>query len=163
MVKSSKKTPQQAGKDFEGRVQAVLSDLQRTSRVYFHRLYDSHSAGAYLPSQPGDFIAVADGKACLIEVKSSLAVESLSESRKALTSLFDVEQLTKMKLWARARGSASVIFQSQETKAIEVWDGVFIRDCFVTPRLRANVKARYLFKPTGLVEACKFMLNGRMF
>jgi len=162
MVKSSKKTPQQLGKDFEGKVQGVLTDLQRTSKTYCLRLYDTRSAGNYLPSQPGDMVCVHEGRPVLIEVKSSGKVESLSQNRSALTSLFDNEQLAKAKLWVRAGGYASAIFQCQHSKVIEVWDLNYIRDCFNTPRLRADKKQAYLFPKANLKAACLFMLKGRM-
>lgn len=155
------KTPQQLGTDFQNDVQSVLKPLQTSSRTYFHRLYDSKSAGNYLPSQPGDFVCVHEGRPVLIEAKSSGQIGSLSESRK-FTGLFDSEQLLKMRLWVRAGGSASVIFQCQKTKALEVWDGVYIADCFNTPRLRPLKEMAYSFNKGELNAACLFMLKGRM-
>lgn len=161
MAKSSEKTPQQLGKEFEGKVQGILTDLQRIKKTYCLRLYDTRSAGNYLPSQPGDMLCVYEGRPVLIEVKTSGNVSSLSQNRAAL-QLFDAEQLAKTKLWVRAGGSASAIFQCQHSKVIEVWDMNYIRDCFNTSRLRADKKLAYIFQPDQLSAACLFMLKGRM-
>jgi hypothetical protein len=159
---TKEKTPQQLGHEFQDEVQKHLMSLQTHTKTYSLRLYDTKSAGNFLPAQPGDFISVHEGRGILVEAKSSGAVSSLSENRKALTSLFDKEQIAKMRLWHRAGGSVSVIFKCQKTKSIEVWDGKYIGDCFVTPRLRADKTMAYKFKWEELNAACLFMLKGRM-
>ena len=156
------KTPQQKGHEFQDLVQKNLLDHMRKAKSYTMRLYDTKSAGNFLPSQPGDFISIYQGLPILVEAKSSSKVSSLSQSRAALTSLFDNEQLAKGRLWVRAGGSASVIFQCQESRMIEVWDMGYLRDCFNTPRLRADKAAAYQFKPEQIHLACLFMLKGRM-
>ncbi|RKX63278.1 MAG: hypothetical protein DRP42_07805 [Tenericutes bacterium] len=161
MAKSSKKTPQQRGHEFQDLVQKHLLEHMRKAKSYTMRLYDTKSAGNYLPSQPGDFISIFNGLPILVEAKSSGKVSSLSENRAAL-QLFDNEQLAKSRLWIRAGGSASAIFQCQHSKKLEVWDMGYLRDCFNTPRLRADTKRAYLFPPEHINLACLFMLKGRM-
>ena len=156
-----KKTPQQLGHEFQDEVQKKLMEHMRTAPSYTMRLYDTKSAGAYLPSQPGDFISIYKGLPILVEAKSSGNVSSLSQNRSAL-QLFDNEQLAKSRLWIRAGGSASAIFRCQQSKNLEVWDMGYIRDCFNTPRLRADKKMAYCFAPDQLHLACLFMLKGRM-
>jgi len=162
MVKSSK-TPQEQGKDFEGRVQEGLQSFMSKKKTVTLRLYDTRSAGNYLPAQPGDFVTVYEGRPALIEAKSSTACESLSNDRKALTSLFDKEQIAKMRLWHRAGSSVSVIFKCHHRDLIEVWDGSYIAECFLEPRKRADIKMAYLFKSKDMPTACEFMMKGRMF
>lgn len=142
MAKSSR-TPQQLGKEFEADVGAKLKELVAVKPAYLHRLYDSTSAGAILPSQPGDFIFLYEGAAWLIEVKSSGKFDSLAGKRETL-KLFSTDQVVKMRLWYRAGGNVAVIFQSHETKAIELWHGLYIANCFNTPKLRVDSKFRVL-------------------
>lgn len=153
------KTAQQRGKDFEGKVQDYLRSMERKRRVITLRLYDTRSAGNYLPAQPGDFVTVAHSKPFLIEAKSSEVHRSLAGKRAPLTSLFDPEQVAKMRLWKRAGAKVWVIFQSQETKLIELWDGAYIGECFVTPRQCADVREAVIFADGDVGEACKFMLR----
>ncbi len=162
MGKSSSrgKTPQQLGHDFQDAVQGVLSELPETTPTFFHRLYDSRSAGGYLPSQPGDFICLHKGRAVLIEAKSSGELESLAEGR-GFTNLFDSFQVVKMRLWTRAGGAAFVIFQHHQTGDMEVWDGNYIAECFVTPRKRPERGRRTFFESGSLKYACLAMLEGR--
>lgn len=155
------KTPQQLGHEFQDDVQKKLMEHMRKAKSYTMRLYDTKSAGNYLPSQPGDFISIFNGVPILVEAKSSGNVSSLSQNRAAL-QLFDNEQLAKSHLWIRAGGSASAIFKCQHSGNLEVWDMSYIRDCFNTPRLRANKERAYLFAPNELHLACLFMLKGRM-
>lgn len=155
------KTPQQLGKEFEENVKNNLQSFMSKNKTVTLRLYDTRSAGNYIPSQPGDFVSVWQGNAILIEAKSSTIHDSLSDKRSSLTSLFDKEQVAKMRIWKRAGASVSVIFKSPRQGRIEVWDGAYIAECFVTPRKRADIKQAYLFN--DLPKACEFMLKGRMF
>ena len=128
------KTPQQRGKEFETKVQRAYEKLQATKELVCLRLYDTRSAGNYLPAQPGDFIIVYKGVPILLEVKSSEKFDTLSGKRAPLTSLFDAEQVAKMRLWRRAGAYPIVLFQSQVTGWMEVWDGDYVAVCYATPR-----------------------------
>lgn len=151
------KSAQAKGKDFEQKVQDCLKSFERKRRTVTLRLYDTRSAGTYLPAQPGDFVCVSYGRAILIEAKSSEKHSSLAGKRAPLTSLFDAEQIAKMRLWRRAGANVWVIFQSQETKRIQVWKGHEVAEAYVTPRLSLDIGACFGF--TDIEEACKFMLD----
>lgn len=151
------KSPQQKGKDFENKVQRALEDRQRTLPVVCLRLYDTRSAGNYLPSQPGDFVLCNDGQSILIEVKSSEKHDSLADRRAPLTSLFDEEQVAKMRLWYRAGAKVLVIFQSQETGIMEIWPGNYIAECYITSRKRAEAYCCDTFRADEfeqMIEEC---------
>lgn len=128
------KSAQQLGIEFQTRVQNVLSGLQSTNAMVYHRLYDTKSAGNFLPGQPGDFCGCWKGRAFLIEVKLSTKHTSLAGSRAPLNSLFDDEQVAKMRLWSMAKAQTLVIFKSHTDGAVEVWDGGYLGECYVTPK-----------------------------
>lgn len=128
------KSPQKVGKEFEGKLQVEMSARMQKSRAYCHRLYDTKSAGNYLPSQPGDFIYLVRGTAMLLEIKSSAKYPTLAGKRTPVTDLFDNEQIAKMRLWARAGGATVVVFMDQATNTIEVWDGKDVVQVYVGER-----------------------------
>ena len=140
------KTPQQLGKEFEKHVQDELMKTMKTLPTYCHRLYDSRSAGTYLPSQPGDFIFLCEGDAILIEVKSSGKYGSLAGRRTPITGLFDAQQIAQMRLWIRAGGHSNVIFQDQQTKAMELWDGELIVDTYLTDKAKLGSHQCWCYK-----------------
>ena len=128
---------QDLGKQFQDDIQEVLSAMPTTERAFFHRLYDSRSAGAYLPDQPGDFILLYHGGALLIECKSSTMFDTLAGGRRNLTSLFSDQQVASMRLWLRAGGVPMVLFKSHNTGIVEAWGGGYIADCYLTPKRHA--------------------------
>lgn len=128
-------TPQQYGKQFEGRIQQLLSKMQETTRMRLVRLYDTHStgmAGHSLPEQDGDFIAVAAGHSWLIEVKTSFDHTSLGESRKSL-ALMATNQAAGQRLWVRAGGYGLVLFHQADSAYVEFWRGDHVGACFAKP------------------------------
>lgn len=153
------KTAQQKGKDFEGKIQDFLKSMERKRRVTTLRLYDTRSAGNYLPAQPGDFVTVAYGKPYLIEAKSSGKHATLADRRAPLTSLFDAAQIAKMRLWHRAGATVWVIFQCQVSKSIELWKGEYIAECYVEPRRLADFSECWHYPDGDIGEACRFMLR----
>lgn len=127
-------SPQQYGKEFENRIQGLLTKLQTKTRMRFHRLYDTSStgiAGNALPEQDGDFIVVAHGKHWLIEVKSSFEHTSLGESRRSLTGLMKDHQAAGQRLACRAGGYGLVIFHQADTPYVEFWRGDHVGECYI--------------------------------
>lgn len=119
------KTPQELGKEFEQDFQALLKSVQNSSPAIYHRFYDTHSAGTFLPSQPGDFLMLYQGQGHLFELKSSDTHDSLSSG---LSSLLDKDQAAHLRLWARAGAATHVIFWAQKTGVIEWWDGKVVAE-----------------------------------
>lgn len=134
MGKSIEKTPQQLGHDFQDYVQGILLGFHNKHRTNTQRLYDTKSAGTFLPSQPGDFFTVWKGIPYMVEAKCSVVHNSLAASRKALTSLVDKEQGAKIRVWHRAGCRGLYIVKSVETGFIEVWDGNHVAVALITPR-----------------------------
>lgn len=127
-------TPQRYGKEFEARIQGLLSNMQKTTRMRLIRLYDTHSTGAggtILPEQDGDFIVVCKGSPWLIEVKSSFEHTSLGESRRSLTGLMANHQSAAQRLWVRSGGFGLVIFHQADTPYVEFWRGDHVGECFI--------------------------------
>ena len=122
MVKSA----QDKGKDFEEDVRKELIYLQDNHRALCHRFYDTHSAGGFLPPQPGDFLSMIGGHALVIECKFSEKEPSLN--RKYLSSSVKDEQVAAMRLWMRAGASAIYLFKSELTQVLEVWPASYLAE-----------------------------------
>ena len=153
------KTPQQKGKEFETEVQRAFEKRVSKQQLAVQRLYDTGSAGAFLPSQPGDLLLCYMGRTILVEVKSSDKHHTLSGKRAPLTSLFDDKQIAQMRLWYRAGAKVFVIFQSQKDKFVEVWDGNYIAHCYVTPRERAEPHLCEIFNPDVFDNMINYVLE----
>lgn len=133
MKATRKKSPQEVGKEFEDTVGQFFKDLSRRTRSHWHRLYDSHSAGSFLPAQPGDGLFLYKGAQHLIEVKSSEANDSLASG---LSELVSKEQAALMRFWERAGAICHYIFLDQKTGAVEWWDGAYVANTRVTAYAR---------------------------
>lgn len=128
-------TPQEAGHVFQQQVQDCLTDLQRTVRMRFIRLYDTRSAqGGILPEQDGDFLVMCKGVGWLIEAKSSLKFESLGQSRSSLTELVPEHQAAAQRLWVRSGGCGLVVFHHLDGGYVELWKGDHVGLTRATPR-----------------------------
>lgn len=126
-------TPQQYGKEFENRIQGLLTKLQAKVRMRMTRLYDTAStgiAGTTLPEQDGDFIVVAHGKHWLLEVKTSFEHTSLGESRRSLSLMKD-HQAAAQRLCCRAGGYGLVLFHQADSPYVEFWRGDHVGECYI--------------------------------
>lgn len=130
------KTAQEKGYDFEADVQGHLVYLMEYHKAYFIRLYDTKSAGAYLPAQPGDFVLWARGRSLLIECKSS--EKEVTMSRSYITKNIGESQSAKMAMMERAGGFCCYLFRSEAARSIEIWPAVHIREVFLTPRMKPD-------------------------
>lgn len=115
------------GKRFEKDVQDELTELQSRERLRFLRLYDTHSAGGFLPPQPADFLVACDPKVALLECKASEKYESL---RQCLSSHVDTAQAAQARLWVtRTNHPAYFLFYSFQAGMLEVWPGLTVAMC----------------------------------
>jgi hypothetical protein len=135
------KTPQEKGKAFEEEFRLYLKEVMQKHPMASARFYDTHSAGAFLPDQPGDTIACFRGICHLFELKSSEVHASLSAG---LSKLLANHQATHLKIWARAGASTHVLFWQQSTGVIELWDG----ECVAVVRHAPHMR----LKPEGVCE-----------
>lgn len=111
----------QLGHRFEKDVQAALTELQSKERLRFLRLYDSRSAGSFLPPQPADFLVAYTPFTALLECKAS---EKFTSLRQCLSSHVDAAQAAQMRLWTeRTCHPAYVLFYSFVEGVLEVWGG----------------------------------------
>lgn len=131
----SELTDQQFGDWFEGRVQSALEVMMRTGPTFYQRLYDTRSAGGFLPAQPGDFIGVTQGTGWLLEVKASGKYGSLADGG-ALRSLVKDHQALGGYLMTRASGKSLFVFYGRHSRQLEVWDGAAVRETYVVPRAK---------------------------
>lgn len=122
---SKSKSPQEVGKDFEETFRLLLKDLQKRCPCNFHRFYDTHSAGAYLPEQPADFLLGFDGGMHFIECKSSDTHQTLASG---LADLFSKDQAANLRMWSRAGASTHILFLSQRDGRVELWDGLRVSE-----------------------------------
>lgn len=118
----AKRTEIVSWQTLEDAVQEELTFLCRTNPMIYQRLYDTKSAGAYLPAQPADFLAVYDGKFMYIECKYGAYAESLKSVFSNSVSDF---QLASARLTNNARGNYWIIFYSAASKKFELWSGVY--------------------------------------
>jgi hypothetical protein len=102
------------GKWLEKHIQEALYRWQCEHKSFFHRFYDSKSAGGYMPAQPGDFLWLLPEKpAILIEAKST-------EKSASLKSLLDSGQCGKHRLWQRA-GHVTAFIYADRAKNLLAW------------------------------------------
>jgi len=130
----SRKEAQERGKKFEDEIGIFLKALEQRNPCKCHRIYDSRSAGNYLPNQPGDYYFFRPGGSVLIECKSSSIHSSLCGNRKAMTDLIGRDQAAHMRLHKRAGGVSLYIFENQENRTYEVWEGAEVAKALATPR-----------------------------
>ena len=126
-------------KEFEDDVRLVLDGYIRRNPTAYLRLYDTRSAGNFLPSQPGDFVAVLEGKATLIECKASEKHDTMVGNRTLLTKNFSDGQVAYMRVWHRAGANTIVLFLSANFDIIEVWSGNHLAETYVTPKAKPEV------------------------
>ena len=119
------KTPQEIGKDFEETFRGLLKTLQQKYKSNYHRFYDTHSAGAYLPEQPADFLLGFDGGMHFIECKSSDTHQTLASG---LSDLLNKSQAANLRMWARAGACVHILFLSQRDGRVELWDGKVVSE-----------------------------------
>jgi hypothetical protein len=104
-----------SGEYLQTAVQAALKAFCEKNPAVWHRFYDTHSAGRFLPTQPGDFLLISRGTAHLIECKSSDTGESLDRLARR-----SPEQIGKHKLWARAGAHTWYIYHNKTEDCLEI-------------------------------------------
>lgn len=130
-----KKTAQEYGKEFEVDLAEMMKEAQRKVKIAYARLYDTRSAGSYLPEQPGDFIVSLNGKPFLLELKTSLKFGSLGSKRAALTELVSDNQVAAARIWSRAGAIPLFLFKEGGSSDIEIWRGEDVAEAYLTPRV----------------------------
>ena len=111
-----------------------------------HRLYDTKSAGKFLPPQPADFIGVLQGVPVLLECKSSDQFKSFKEC--SLKSFIKPTQYASFTMWQRNGGCGLFVFYSIFGKTFEIWGSRDILRAYsdgwnphMKPALSCNKKA----------------------
>lgn len=119
---------QKVSKGFESTLESHFSELAKVigGRVRMYRMYDSHSAGAFLPEQPGDFMGATARGATLLEAKTSIKHDSL---RSCLSSNMDYGQAAELDLWDEAGHCSLVMFYAYQTGTVEIWPGGYVGRC----------------------------------
>ena len=140
MIVPDKKDIKEVAKDFEEETRLVLEKYIRQNPTTYIRLYDTRSAGSYMPNQPGDFVAVLSGKANLIECKVSEVETTLVKHRNLVTKNFSDPQIAHMRVWHRAGANCIVLFMNPDEGVIELWDGHYIATVYVTPKMKPETE-----------------------
>lgn len=125
LTPAEKKLALKIGGEFEATTLEALRNLMtiKANGIRFFRLYDTHSAGNFLPEQPGDFWGGCPRGPALIECKASIVHNSL---KGALSSAMDFGQAMQLRLWGEAGYVALVLFHDYYGKNVEVWDGATV-------------------------------------
>jgi hypothetical protein len=108
-----------AWKKLENDVAKYFTDRMEKEPMFYHRFYDTHSANAFLPAQPGDHQVIKHGHTTVIETKYSAIHVSLVSCFSAVFN--DSSQLTFARLITRAEADYWVIFQG--SGGYELWEG----------------------------------------
>ncbi len=115
-------SPQALGYWFEDKTRDKLKEIQETKPSAFHRFTDSKAAKTIVAAQPGDHMLLIPNKAVLIEEKASTKHESF---RSCLT-MIENKQIAFHRIWHRAGHPSLVLFYSDLTDKIEIWDGTLV-------------------------------------
>ena len=141
------KTP--AWKKFQDNVQDYLVSLVEHNPVVVERLYDTHSAGNFLPAQPADFRLLIRGITVLLEVKHSVKHRSLYS---CFSSAVSDDQLAGHRMYLRAGGFCYFLFGSEIKKGdwnIELWPSQELRQCRLEGR---RLKKEYIIKQGSSIK-----------
>lgn len=114
-------TKKNDGKKIEDLVGKVLRELRDEGKSLCPRLYDSKSAGGFLPPVPGDFMGMLLKRPVLIECKSSDRFNSFSDCR--LKDFIEPVQYANHKIWLKQGGVSLFIFHAVMTDTVEIWGG----------------------------------------
>ena len=112
------------GSEIEGFVRDVIT----ANNWSLHRLYDTKSAGKFLPSQPADFIGVLNGVPLLLECKSSDRFDTFKDCK--LKDFIKPTQYASFTMWEKNGGCGLFVFYSLFGKKIEIWEGGTVRDAY---------------------------------
>jgi hypothetical protein len=126
------------GKDTEGIVRDSLLMMQEKKKAVFIRLYDTTSAGNFLPGQPGDFVLHAGGRGCLLEVKSSIKYASLLDT--TLRNVFSLEQIKGARLWSRSGAATLCVFHHVGKNFVEIWEMKNVVEAYLSPPRQRKLK-----------------------
>lgn len=113
--------------DLEDEIELRLKKLMQRFPIFYLRLYDSHTAGTYMPPQPSDFILwPPKGKekppSTFLEAKYSGTAESL---RSVFSNNVSDGQMASARLVARAGREYKILFYSATARQFELWDGFY--------------------------------------
>ena len=112
-------------KELETALDTLFINRTRKHAFFFHRFYDTRSAGNYLPDQPADFLCLNRGRVHFIEAKFSERHDSL---RSCFAGSVRKGQLASAFLVKRAMGNYWILFYSSNSRLFEVWDGGYCRE-----------------------------------
>ncbi len=138
MAKADRALAAKVGKDFEAAVQAALVSMQAViaNKTRALRLFDTHSAGNFLPEQPGDFMVACPAGAVIVEAKSSTIHNSL---KGCLSANMDFGQASQLQLWTMSGHPALVVFLDHQAQRVEFWEGGYVGTCRIEgQRLRTD-------------------------
>jgi hypothetical protein len=109
----------------EAALDTLFIDRTRKHKFFYHRFYDTRSAGNFLPEQPSDFLCINRGRAHFIEAKFSEKHDSL---KSCFASNVKKSQLASAFLIKRAMSNYWILFYSSTSQLFEVWDGGYCRE-----------------------------------
>ena len=107
----------------ESEIQTFLEARQRIGKTMYHRFYDTHAAGNFLPGQPADFMVVNNGKLHFIEAKFSEVHDSL---KSCFSGAVRANQTAAAHLAVRAGANYVFLFYSAKSDMFELWDGEYL-------------------------------------
>ncbi len=120
LTKACQLESSELGKWFEHKCEEWFWEAQENYPFKCIRLYDTHTAGNYMPATDGDYVIMSKGTGFLVEVKCSAKHSSL---KSCLSSHLSKGQAQAQRLYARAGGVPVVVFASVSENVVEIWEG----------------------------------------
>ncbi len=113
--------------ELEDAIEEILSELQKKKKLAYLRLYDTKSAGDYLPQQPADFLITYSGFTTLLEAKFSEVHDSLAQ---CFSNAAKPNQTASAHIWSRAGAKYFFLFYPKLSNGkVELWDGAYCAHC----------------------------------
>lgn len=105
---------------FEGKVKDACDVNREKHGLFYYRIYDTKSAGNFLPNNPADFLLGYRGKGLLLECKASEKHTSLVGG---VRELVGEDQAAYLEWWEKVGNPSRVLFYSDRLGQIESWPG----------------------------------------
>jgi len=130
---------QAAGNRLEDKTQEALKEIESLCDARMYRYPDKKAAGVrgFAQKAPADYGLLIAGHHHRIECKASVKHGSLVDCLK--TSVKD-HQMTAAKKQIRAGGSYWILFASELTYSLELWNAKDLMKAYYTPRVKPNIR-----------------------
>jgi hypothetical protein len=114
------------GSTLENATWKALASIQENDGGFAYRFADSKAAGNLIGAAPGDYLLVLNGRAVLIECKSTVSGTTLRSLIKG--SQVGKRQLAKHRLWLRGGGVSLYLHYDLAGGVLSAYEGEVVVD-----------------------------------